>query len=106
MDVVAELMIMANSAVAHRIYDAFPGQAILRCHRPPETDQLAKLEEAAQVSWLVGWLVGWWFGVGWLVGWLVVWRGWVGESRIFLLGIPHSVIAGLVVRGGKDSRYA
>lgn len=49
MDVVAELMIMANSAVAKRIYSAFPGQAILRCHRPPERERLSKLEAAAEV---------------------------------------------------------
>ena len=47
MDVVAELMIMANSAVAERIYSAFPGQAILRCHNPPPLEQLVELEAAA-----------------------------------------------------------
>ncbi len=48
MDVVAELMIMANSAVAQRIHEAFPGQAILRGHRPPDRTRLAELEAAAQ----------------------------------------------------------
>ena len=48
MDVVANLMIMANSAVAKRIYRFFPGQAILRCHRPPDQTQLKALEAASK----------------------------------------------------------
>ena len=35
MAVVAEMMIFANAAVAHRIAGAFPGAALLRRHAPP-----------------------------------------------------------------------
>ena len=38
MAVVAEMMIFANAAVAHRIAGAFPGAALLRRHAPPSPD--------------------------------------------------------------------
>ena len=38
MAVVAEMMIFANAAVAHRIAVAFPGAALLRRHAPPRPD--------------------------------------------------------------------
>ena len=38
MAVVAEMMIFANAAVAHRIAEAFPGAALLRRHAPPRPD--------------------------------------------------------------------
>ena len=38
MAVVAEMMIFANAAVAHRIAGAFPGAALLRRHAPPRPD--------------------------------------------------------------------
>ena len=43
MAVVAEMMIFANAAVAHRIAEAFPGAALLRRHpapRPEAFDQV------------------------------------------------------------------
>lgn len=33
---IEEFMLLANMAVAHRIYKSFPDQALLRCHPPPE----------------------------------------------------------------------
>lgn len=38
MEVVAEMMIWANSAVAKRIAEAFPAAALLRRHPPPRLD--------------------------------------------------------------------
>ena len=38
MGVVAEMMIFANAAVAHRIAGAFPGAALLRRHAPPRPE--------------------------------------------------------------------
>ncbi len=38
MDVVAEMMIAANAAVARRVANAFPGAALLRCHPPPRPE--------------------------------------------------------------------
>jgi len=43
MAVVAELMIAANSAVAERIYAAFPGAALLRRHPPPRPEAFAEV---------------------------------------------------------------
>ncbi len=44
MAVVAELMIAANSAVAERIYAAFPGAALLRRHPPPRPEAFAEVQ--------------------------------------------------------------
>jgi exoribonuclease R len=38
MAVVADMMIFANAAVAHRIAGAFPGAALLRRHAPPRPE--------------------------------------------------------------------
>lgn len=38
MSVVAEMMIFANAAVAHRIAEAFPGAALLRRHPAPRPE--------------------------------------------------------------------
>lgn len=38
MSVVAEMMIFANAAVAHRIAGAFPGAALLRRHSAPRPE--------------------------------------------------------------------
>ena len=38
MAVVAEMMIFANAAVAHRIARAFPSSALLRRHSPPRPE--------------------------------------------------------------------
>lgn len=38
MDIVAEMMIWANSAVAARIAATFPGAALLRNHPPPRAE--------------------------------------------------------------------
>ena len=46
MAVVAELMIAANSAVAERIYAAFPGAALLRRHPPPRPEAFAEVRPA------------------------------------------------------------
>jgi DIS3-like exonuclease 1 len=43
MDVVAEMMIAANSAVAERIATAFPGAALLRNHPPPRQEGLQEV---------------------------------------------------------------
>jgi exoribonuclease R len=38
MDIVAEMMIAANAAVANRIAATFPGASLLRNHPPPRKD--------------------------------------------------------------------
>lgn len=38
-------MLLANMAVAHKIYRAFPERALLRRHPPPQTKMLSDLEE-------------------------------------------------------------
>lgn len=40
---IEELMLLANMAVAHRIYKAFPEQAFLRSHPPPDDAQLTEV---------------------------------------------------------------
>lgn len=42
---VEEFMLLANMAVAHRIYRSFPEQALLRRHPPPQTKLLKDLME-------------------------------------------------------------
>ncbi|XP_021102739.1 DIS3-like exonuclease 2 isoform X2 [Heterocephalus glaber] len=42
---VEEFMLLANMAVAHRIHRAFPEQALLRRHPPPQTKMLGDLVE-------------------------------------------------------------
>ncbi|XP_066477175.1 DIS3-like exonuclease 2 [Tiliqua scincoides] len=42
---VEEFMLLANMAVAHRIYRAFPAQAVLRRHPAPQTKMLNDLTE-------------------------------------------------------------
>ncbi|XP_066201724.1 DIS3-like exonuclease 2 [Saccopteryx leptura] len=42
---VEEFMLLANMAVAHRIYRAFPERALLRRHPPPQTKMLKDLVE-------------------------------------------------------------
>ncbi|XP_012647076.2 DIS3-like exonuclease 2 [Microcebus murinus] len=42
---VEEFMLLANMAVAHKIYHAFPEQALLRRHPPPQTKMLNDLVE-------------------------------------------------------------
>ncbi|KAM8791695.1 DIS3-like exonuclease 2 [Rhynchonycteris naso] len=42
---VEEFMLLANMAVAHRIYRAFPDRALLRRHPPPQTKMLKDLVE-------------------------------------------------------------
>lgn len=42
---VEEFMLLANMAVAHKIHRAFPEQALLRRHPPPQTRMLSDLEE-------------------------------------------------------------
>ncbi|XP_053167468.1 DIS3-like exonuclease 2 isoform X2 [Hemicordylus capensis] len=42
---VEEFMLLANMAVAHQIYRAFPAQALLRRHPPPQTKMLDDLME-------------------------------------------------------------
>lgn len=42
---VEEFMLLANMAVAHKIHRAFPEQALLRRHPPPQTRMLNDLEE-------------------------------------------------------------
>ena len=54
MAVVAEMMIFANAAVAHRIAGAFPGAALLRRHAPPRPDgfdQVVPLVCTVQATW-------------------------------------------------------
>lgn len=40
---IEEYMLLANMAVAHRIYKAFPDRAILRCHPKPDARQLEEI---------------------------------------------------------------
>uniref|UniRef100_V5GGL2 Putative exosomal 3'-5' exoribonuclease complex subunit n=2 Tax=Ixodes ricinus TaxID=34613 RepID=V5GGL2_IXORI len=40
---IEELMLLANMAVAHRLYKAFPEQAFLRSHPPPDEAQLTEV---------------------------------------------------------------
>ncbi|XP_074045755.1 DIS3-like exonuclease 2 isoform X3 [Macrotis lagotis] len=42
---VEEFMLLANMAVAHRIYRSFPERALLRRHPPPQSKLLSDLEE-------------------------------------------------------------
>uniref|UniRef100_F7AM49 DIS3 like 3'-5' exoribonuclease 2 n=1 Tax=Monodelphis domestica TaxID=13616 RepID=F7AM49_MONDO len=42
---VEEFMLLANMAVAHQIYRAFPERALLRRHPPPQSKLLSDLEE-------------------------------------------------------------
>ena len=42
---VEEFMLLANIAVAHRIYDKYPTKSILRRHPQPNTKQLEQLGE-------------------------------------------------------------
>lgn len=42
---VEEFMLLANMAVAHRIHRAFPDQALLRRHPPPQSKMLNDLVE-------------------------------------------------------------
>lgn len=42
---VEEFMLLANMAVAHKIYRAFPERALLRRHPPPQTKMLNDLVE-------------------------------------------------------------
>lgn len=42
---VEEFMLLANMAVAHKVYRAFPEQALLRRHPPPQTKMLSDLVE-------------------------------------------------------------
>ncbi|XP_030772748.1 DIS3-like exonuclease 2 [Rhinopithecus roxellana] len=42
---VEEFMLLANMAVAHKIHRAFPEQALLRRHPPPQTRMLNDLVE-------------------------------------------------------------
>lgn len=42
---VEEFMLLANMAVAHKIYRAYPERALLRRHPPPQTKMLNDLEE-------------------------------------------------------------
>ncbi|KAJ2634608.1 hypothetical protein GGF40_004101 [Coemansia sp. RSA 1286] len=44
--VVEEAMVMANAAVARRIYEAFPQSALLRRHRSPSGDRFERLVRA------------------------------------------------------------
>lgn len=41
---IEELMLLANMAVAHRLYKAFPEEAFLRSHPPPDDAQLIEVE--------------------------------------------------------------
>lgn len=41
---IEEFMLLANMAVAHRIYNAFPETALLRCHPKPDTRQLSEIQ--------------------------------------------------------------
>ena len=40
---VEEFMLLANMSVAHRIYEHFPDQAVLRRHPPPQSRMLDEL---------------------------------------------------------------
>lgn len=41
---IEELMLLANMAVAHRLYKAFPDSAFLRSHPPPDDAQLTEVD--------------------------------------------------------------
>ena len=47
MDVVAEMMILANAAVADALVQAFPGAALLRNHPPPRREAFEQASRAA-----------------------------------------------------------
>ena len=47
-ETIAELMILANTSVAKRIYDTFADSALLRIHRPVQDEQLNELREVLQ----------------------------------------------------------
>lgn len=46
-ETVAECMIYANHWVARKIQEAFPCQALLRCHPPPRQQFFSRLVESA-----------------------------------------------------------
>jgi protein SSD1 len=46
-------MLLANIAVAHKIAESFPEEALLRNHPPPGTKQLTELAESLQVYGVV-----------------------------------------------------
>lgn len=48
MAVVAEMMIFANAAVAHRIAGAFPGAALLRRHPAPRSEAFDQVPPHSQ----------------------------------------------------------
>ncbi|KAJ2500141.1 hypothetical protein IWW47_003268, partial [Coemansia sp. RSA 2052] len=48
--VIEEAMVFANAAVARRIYEQFPGAALLRRHRSPSSERFARLVEAARTK--------------------------------------------------------
>lgn len=50
---IAELMILANSYVAKRIFDTFPSNALLRRHAPPSGDRFRQLIKIAQARDIV-----------------------------------------------------
>jgi VacB/RNase II family 3'-5' exoribonuclease len=43
MKIIAELMIMANEAVATQLHRAFPSRALLRCHAAPDCQKLERM---------------------------------------------------------------
>ncbi|KAJ2890585.1 hypothetical protein IWW38_004052 [Coemansia aciculifera] len=46
--VIEEAMVFANAAVARRIYEQFPGAALLRRHRSPTSERFTRLVEATR----------------------------------------------------------
>ncbi|PNG62021.1 DIS3-like exonuclease 1, partial [Tetrabaena socialis] len=54
MDVVAEMMIAANGAVAQRIAAAYPGAALLRHHPPPRAQAFEQIRPLLEGSGLGG----------------------------------------------------
>ncbi|KAJ2867726.1 hypothetical protein GGH94_000600 [Coemansia aciculifera] len=48
--VIEEAMVFANAAVARRIYEQFPGAALLRRHRSPGSERFARLVDAARTK--------------------------------------------------------
>ncbi|KAJ2734872.1 hypothetical protein IW152_001982 [Coemansia sp. BCRC 34962] len=48
--VIEEAMVFANSAVAQRIHERFPGAALLRRHRSPGSERFARLVDAARTK--------------------------------------------------------
>ncbi|KAJ2462478.1 hypothetical protein GGI03_004444 [Coemansia sp. RSA 2337] len=48
--VIEEAMVFANAAVARRIYEQFPGAALLRRHRSPSSERFARLVDAARTK--------------------------------------------------------